>query len=1172
MLDTLQWLRSLIQSAATPAEAARALAEGLTQTIGPTAIALGQAGSRQIFGSSAPEVEAWLNSIDEPQGRVLSVGQTSDDLPLTGPALIAPLVDDLQTYGLMCVQAGDAVTPFPVEALALLADLLVAQLRYHHAERRWHASLDQLRSHEGAGLTELNEIGQILNSNLDLTALWDRLHEHLNILFDATSFFIGLYDTPTDQLRLPLVSEDGIRMEYPPIPLSGFSRAVVAHGLELYFQNVEEESERLAGLGITPDDREPGRWALSWIGVPLRFRHSEVAGLISIQNRLPYSYGDYELLLLTTVAGQISLALESLRLADAERERRAILNAVVDAGKSANSQADAGEIIEQILEQARRTIGYDVTVTLFPVEGCTDGTRMTLFASHDFQPYTDGFELKFSPRSPIAQVATSQQPLVLFDAQAHDEWDARGALPHAAEIRAWLAVPMIVQDRLIGLLTFGKYAPDGYSESDASVALALARTAALGIDHADLWAQAQVSQQVQAKRAHRLTSIHRVASVISSTLDRDEVLNTTAQLLTELFEADHSGVVMRSERDAEATLVVEYPDMGNRGLRLPLDSNTTMRDLAEYGTAIGIEDADADDLDEPTKDVLRRLGVRSTLFAPLIAGDSILGAVGVSMFVRQRVFTQDERETLMTVAGQVAMAVHNAALYEQALAANRLKSQFLTTVSHEFRTPLNAIIGYSDMLLNDYYGSLNEQQRDRMQRVYTGGNNLLNLINDVLDLSKIEAGQIALSSRQLRASTTIAQCIAEFAPRAAAKNLTLEMLAPPGEPPVEADPHYLARMISNLLDNAIKFTHEGGIMVRVYSLVTHWGETLDGPNPPPYLRVPDGSWVALAVTDTGIGIHPDNQHIIFESFRQVDGSSVREYGGTGLGLAIAQRLAALHGGYLWVESQPDKGSTFTLLLPSPAIENADATEPIYLRDERPLVIVLAASDLQQQAREQLTSDKYQLIGTNNPSRALQIARRLQADVLIADLLLPGANGWELLQTLNSGETAVDVPPILIHEQDGKAQSFLLGSAGYLPKQVGRAILLETLTGILPREQNAPLLLVSSSSAKRARLERWLSGAGYVVELASSGDEAIGCIERQPIALIILDLPLAQGLALLAEIRANPYTIDVPLLITVASDQAGQPAPDDQTATALPLEGGALLEQVKAALFKRRRTS
>jgi signal transduction histidine kinase/CheY-like chemotaxis protein len=1175
-LDLLELIRSTVQSTSSPSEAARAFVDGLGAHVGRTVIGLGQPGRFQLIASaSMPETESWLLSLDDWIGwRVLAAGEVADILPFSGPALVLPIADDQHHYGLLCVQGDSGVEPFQAEVATLLGGVLAAHLRYLDAERQWRSSLDQLRGDESAALTELNEIGRLLNSNLESATLWDRLHEHFNILFDATSYFFGLYDPTTDTLSLPLVSEDGMRIDSEPIPLCGFSRAVIAHGLEFYFQDVEAEQDRLTALNIVPDEREPGRYALSWLGVPLRNRQNEITGLISIQNRMPYSYSDHDLVLLTTVAGQIALTLENIRLAESERERRALLSALMDTGKVVNSVSDSDEALERILEYLGRVIGFDSAAILVPSANSMDGTRMVLLSTHDPDQFATGGELRLSERNPITQAFVSQQPLVLPDAQRHPDWDTRVGLPNVQEIHAWMALPMVAHERVIGIITLGRFASGAYNEADGSAAFAFARLAALALEDARLRAVAAMSLQVQEQRARRLTSIHRVASVITSSLDRDEVLNTTAQLLAELFEVDHCGIMMINEGGKDATLVTEYPDMGNKGLSLPLEANVTMQYLTQYGTAIAVGDVDDDKLDEPTREILQRVGVRSALLAPLVTRDRVLGSVGLDMFVRQRTFTEEERETLMTVAGQVAMAISNAALYEQALLANRLKSEFLANISHELRTPLNAIIGYSDMLLDNFYGDVNEQQRDRLVRVNGSGKHLLALINDVLDLSKIEAGQIALSTAAVRASLVVQECIAEATSQAAEKELPIAIEIAPDEPMVEADTHYLQQIVNHLLDNAIKFTHKGKVTVQVFPMTVRWGAALDGPTPPPRLQVPDGDWLAIIISDTGIGIRPEDQEIIFESFRQVDGSSIREYSGTGLGLAITRRLATLHKGYLWVESAPEKGSKFVLLLPSTAMVKSDATLPIVERDDRPVVLVIdddpAALQL---AHDYLDATQYQVIATSQPAQALQLAKRLHPDVVIADVMMPGMSAWEVLRALKKDTSTADIPVIVVSVLDQTRQGFNLGAADYLIKPIGRETLLETLGRVSQREQTAPLLLVIDNPDERVRLEKWLNGAGY--EVASVGDieAASNSIERQPVSLVILDLALSPGMELLATLRANPYTADVPLLVIIPQVMEMRAAhraflESDE----IIQDGGALLEQVKTALFKRRRST
>ena len=237
-----------------------------------------------------------------------------------------------------------------------------------------------------------------------------------------------------------------------------------------------------------------------------------------------------------------------------------------------------------------------------------------------------------------------------------------------------------------------------------------------------------------------------------------------------------------------------------------------------------------------------------------------------------------------------------AATNEELAQANQLKSQFLANMSHELRTPLNSINGYTEMLLNEVYGPLTDEQRDRLYRVQRNGQSLLALINDVLDLSKIEAGRVELDLLPIQLETVINVVCSVILPLASERGLTVSQDISPDLPPLLADEARLRQILTNLLSNAIKFTEIGEVSIRASA------DT-------------DGQQIRIAVADTGIGIPKESFDDIFSEFQQVDGSSTRQHGGTGLGLAISRRLARMHGGDILVESQPGKGSTFTVILP-----------------------------------------------------------------------------------------------------------------------------------------------------------------------------------------------------------------------------------------------------------------
>jgi signal transduction histidine kinase len=1022
MLDSILTLQAALDAATTPEGAAQRLLAWLDTNVCPAVIGLRHPVGSTILTSPR------INLTDDQHQQLLDVLNHAEHDP-AAPGI--PLRAGDRIYGRLWTEN---LPDERAETVAALAALLASKLNYLEAARRWNASM-----------SGLNDIGVLFSFNLDSEALWDALHDQFNVLFDTTSFFVALYQRERDLLTFPLISEDGLRVSHEPIPLVGFSRAVLAHRTEVLFQDVEFETERLEAMNIVIDDREPGHLSRSWLGVPLRNRESELTGLISVQNLLPNIYTDQDVSALVAIAAQLSVVLDNLQLRETERERRQMVNALMMMTQLVTTITHYEDALERTLEHIGRVIAFDSGVILLPK--AEDTTCLVVCATYDPDGFPKGDEIV--PSAPILQALNSQQPIVLPN-ESYPGWDEYSVSSAVRHIRSWLIVPMVVQDHVNGLIILGSAVPAKYTDREASTAFALARQAAVSVENARLHVQTQANLRALEQRTRRLTSMHRISSVISSTLDSDEVLRTAAQLINELFEADHSGIVMIDNAFAQdeskidmdtATMVAECPDKGNIGTKLSLRGNHTMEWMAQMGTAIAIEDVDVSDIDESTRSFMQRVGTRSALIAPLIARNRIVGSIGFGSVEQQRKFSNEERETLLTIAGQVTMAMSNAALYQQALEANRLKSEFLANVSHELRTPLNAIIGYSDMLLEGFYGDLVDQQRDRVDRVNKSGKHLLALINDVLDLSRIDAGELELSPMPLRISDVLRDVVMEVLPRAQAKALPIDIDISQDEPRLRADPRYLRQVFTNLLDNAVKFTHQGRVSVSVRSVQINNG-ACESVTPPSRLRVPDGEWVAITITDTGIGIRPEDQEMIFERFHQVDGSTVRQYEGAGLGLALTLQLVTMHGGFIWVESMFGAGSTFTVLLPSLTVQT-QFTTPEIVRDRRPLVLVLDDDQTALQLLSDYLKDTdYQMIASENPAEALHLARELQPDLIITDVMMPTMSGWDVLQALKNDVDTMSIPVIVLSIIDQKNQGLVLGASNYLVKPVKRETLLE----------------------------------------------------------------------------------------------------------------------------------
>jgi signal transduction histidine kinase/CheY-like chemotaxis protein len=906
-------------------------------------------------------------------------------------------------------------------------------------------------------LTHLAALNRALASPLESALMWEAVREALESLFDTMTLFIALYQREQDQLTFLLLVDDLMLVEdAPPLPLCGISRAVIRGNQPLRFDDLStpDAVRRLHQLGTARDEREPSAWARAWMGAPLHNRSGDVIGLICLQNAIPAAYHQTDFDRLMVVAGALELALDNQRLTQAERERRLIAEGLTKIGQILSQHVDHDDVLDRMLDQCQRVVGYDSAVALMldvadkRAPGSPPGFIIT--TTHDPDRFIRGTLLFPRPDSPPARAAAVQQPFIAYAPDGTGEWwqspgssdTGRGGAPGA-----WLIAPMVTHDHVVGMLLLGRHGGRGYAEHEASAVFALARQGAIALENARLYAQSRAHASTLQQRARRLASLNRMSGLIGLSLNSIEVLNTTAQILNELFEVDHCGIVLFDQSDdpqtpsLTATLAAEHPPTGAVGLKISLENNPTMAHLIELGTAIAIDDAHDPALDEVTRATLQRVNTQSTLIAPLIARDRVIGSIGIDMVRHARRFTAEEREMIMTIAGQVAMAITNAQLYEQALTANRLKSAFLANISHELRTPLNAIIGYSEMLIGEFYGALNPQQLDRVNRIHTSGKHLLSLIDDVLDLSKIEAGQVVLARTQMRFSDILDQVIAEVQPMADAKGLSIDTHIPPDEGYILADPRALHQIVSNLVQNAVKFTRQGGVTITIETVTWHAGQTHPVWQPPQRLNLPSGVYIALSVIDTGIGIAPEDQEIIFDSFRQADNSAVREFGGTGLGLSIGLRLVRMHNGWLWVQSVLEQGSRFIVFLPALTEIILYPAPQSITRDARAFILVLDDDAMTiQLIQDALDPAHYQVVGVSAPADGLLLAKHTPPDLVITDIMMPGLSGWEVLQQLKDDPATRHVPVVIISILDHRIHGPETGAAGYLSKPIDRAAL------------------------------------------------------------------------------------------------------------------------------------
>ena len=457
---------------------------------------------------------------------------------------------------------------------------------------------------------------------------------------------------------------------------------------------------------------------------------------------------------------------------------------------------------------------------------------------------------------------------------------------------------------------------------------------------------------------------------------------------------------------------------------------------------------------------------------------------------------------------------------EEAERVSRFKDQFLSTMSHELRTPLNAVLGFSELLQDERYGSLNERQHRYLNHIQNGGKHLLALINDILDLSKIEAGRIELSIGNVPVEQTFHEVLAGLRPLADRKSQALSVRE--GAPlAVRADPTRLRQVLTNLVGNAVKFTPESGRIELA-------------------ARSENGQ-VRIEVRDNGPGIPLEEQKRIFEAFYRLKkaGQSAE---GTGLGLAITHRLVELQGGQLDVESQPGQGSCFYFTLPAAAAGRVTADRTAAAAGRGPRILVVEDDLLTAELiRSQLVSYGYEVETCSDPQGVVDRAAALQPHAITLDVLMEPLNGFEVLLQLKSDPRTMAIPVIVLTIVEQPNVGFTLGADEYLVKPVDKAVLLAAVQRCLGKRAvhtpQRPILVVEDDAPMREAISDILVASGYAVAPVADGVAARDWVQHSLPEVVILDLllPRLSGFELLAEWRAAPRTADLPVFVLTAKD-------------------------------------
>jgi PAS domain S-box-containing protein len=495
-------------------------------------------------------------------------------------------------------------------------------------------------------------------------------------------------------------------------------------------------------------------------------------------------------------------------------------------------------------------------------------------------------------------------------------------------------------------------------------------------------------------------------------------------------------------------------------------------------------------------------------------------------------------------------------------AANKAKSEFLANMSHELRTPMNAILGYSEMLMEEAEDLGQEEFIPDLKKINKAGTHLLSLINDVLDLSKIESGKMEAFPENFDLNVLIDEVSTTALPLMEKNNNTLAIERGEELGFARQDLTKVRQTLFNLLSNAAKFTNDGTITLQASRTVEAGVD-----------------WLTLSVSDTGIGIAADKIDYIFQEFTQADGSTTRDYGGTGLGLTISRRFCELLGGELTLRSKVGAGSTFTVRIPAvlpvtgsepaaaataPAVADRETGDTVLVIDDDPEALEII--------RRLLTKDGFNVATAASGEQGLRLAQECQPVAITLDVMMPGMDGWSVLRMLKADPALRDIPVIMLTMIDDRTRGYSLGAVDYLTKPVDRELLHRTLSRYHCADDICSVLLVEDDVATRTLMAHTLEKAGWTVTEAGNGQEALDLMPDARPRLILLDLmmPVMDGFGFLAAMRAQPQWQHIPVIVITAKDLT----PDDRARLAGVVEEVVeknaytreqLLEHVRAAV-------